>query len=108
STNPTLQISTAGSYSVYLEDVRQCKFEDTVVLNLHTLPPFDLGKASDTVCFNVNEPIRVNGTWTNINWTRRPTGVTIPAGATQFNPRVSGVYEVTVTDNNTCTQKDQV
>ena len=98
STLPTLEIDSAGTYSVTIE-IEGCPATDSVELTHLDLPDLDLG-ADPTIC--ENETFTFDGTTPNVSnylWQDYSTDSTQTAA-------LAGNYALTVTGTNGCTAAD--
>jgi len=102
---PTLDVSTANTYWLDLNDANNCHFRDTINVTVQALPVITFGGA-DTTCFG--SPITMSAT--------APTGVSyawsngMNTSTITFTPTASGLdtIAVTVTDALTCTKTDSL
>lgn len=99
SVNQTLNVSSAGSYFVFLVDPDGCKGNDSINVSINTLPVVNLGadvtQCAGTVMLDAANPGSV------FMWNDFTNAQTLTASTT-------GTYYVAVTDNNNCTSIDSV
>jgi PKD repeat protein len=100
STDHTFSVKTSGTYSVTVTDPNSCVGSDTVIITVNTSPSLNLGgdiiACSDSV-FNLTSSVTVP----TYKWS---TG----AATNQISPTKTGLYKLTVTDANSCTDIDEV
>lgn len=99
-TAQTLNVNQTGNYSVIVTDGFGCKGGDTIQILVHPNPMLNLG--ADTV-FCGNSLLLSAGTgFSSYNWNNglsfNPT----------FNVETSGIYSVSITDANNCTNADTI
>ncbi len=106
-TTPTLDVTTAGVYTLEVVDaVNGCSVTTNYTVTGNTSPPqgVNAGAAANIACGNTT--VTLNGTTTTTNtsysWAG-PSGTSILSGGTTLNPTVTevGDYTLTVTDNIT-------
>lgn len=90
----TIDVNTAGNYSLTIEDVNGCTATDDMILTVNNTPDFNL--VDGTICADENYTGSGPGGMTNYLWSN---------GTTTRNATVNtaGTYTLTVTDGNTCT-----
>ena len=98
-TSPTIEVTSAGMYSVTVTDPNGCSGVDSLLLTSIPLPTVDLG-TDTSLCPGDTILIGVEG-FASWNWS---TGETIDSIAI-FSP---GVYHVTVADTNGCQNADTI
>ncbi len=96
----TFKVTTSGTYYVMVTDPNSCTGSDTIVVTVNASPNLNLGgditACSDSV-FQLTSSVTVpTYAWSN--------------GATtnQITPTKTGIYRLTVTDANSCTDEDEV
>ncbi len=105
SANPTLSVTTEGSYVVTVTDVNQCVNTDTVSVTVLPLPSVDAGPDLQ-VCFGGSVQLQGSGNGVLL-WTP-PFGLNDPTIPDPIStPETTTVYTLTVTGSNTCTNSDQ-
>lgn len=97
STLQTYTADTAGIFSVTVADTAGCTGIATITVNNFGKPPLDIG--NDTSICNGDKLVFNGGAFSNYLW---QDGSTAPI----FSATQPGVYFVTVTDFNGCTQSD--
>jgi hypothetical protein len=95
----TLNVTTAGNYSVLLTDVNGCKDTDSINVAINALPVVDLG-ADTTQCAGTITLDAAN-TGSTFMWSDSTTSQTLTAMST-------GTYYVIVTDVNVCSSVDSI
>ncbi len=97
---PTINVTTAGTYSVTVSDATGCTGSDQVDVTTNTNPiPSITGALS--FCTGDSTILDAGAGYTDYVWN--------PSGTTQtISVNTAGTYSVTVTDNNGCTGTDQV
>ena len=104
----------SGPFTATVQDRWKCKASSVTAVNFsNDLFEFDLGKPSDTVCFNLPKTItstldtfKTNYyTW---EWIKVPVNAIPPNGAKSYQPKVSGTYTVKITNREKCDNKDSV
>ncbi|MEZ4885375.1 MAG: gliding motility-associated C-terminal domain-containing protein [Chitinophagales bacterium] len=98
STNPTFEVSEAGTYSVVVT-LNSCILEGSIIIDYQALPIFDLG-ADQTIC--EGETLTLDATTANATYEWQD-GSTNPT----FEVSETGDFEVMVTANG-CTSTDIV
>lgn len=89
----TINVSTAGTYSVTISDVNGCSVEDTIVVGVDPLPTVSLG-ANYSICPGGTTILDAGTGFVGYIWNTSATSSTVTAGP--------GAYTVTVTDVNGC------
>lgn len=97
STNQTLTVSTAGTYSVTVEN-GGCTAADQATLSFHTLPTVNLIDAA--ICEGQTETLNA-GTGFTYNWSTGDDSQTIDVD-------LANTYGVTITDGNGCSANDDM
>lgn len=103
STNQTLDVTTAGTYSVIVTDANGCVGKDTIVVTENALPVVEITTTQNELCV-YNAALTLSGTPTN--------GVFSGNGVTNndFDPSVAGIGNhnvvYTYTDANGCVNHD--
>ncbi len=100
STQPSLNVSDAGTYTVNIVDTNGCPGADTATV-ITVLPPANFLGPDTTKCFYNSISIVVNGVFNTYAWSTGATAQNI------FVP-VAGTYSLTVTDTNGCTGTDSI
>lgn len=99
STNQTLDVSAAGTYSVTVTSTEGCVGNDAILLTIQPDPVVNLG-ADMSICdgdsYNLNA-----GMFSSYIWNDGSTGQILAVSA-------AGTYAVTVTDNIGCTGGDEI
>lgn len=95
----TLNVFSAGNYSVLVVDPNGCKGNDSINVAINTLPVVNLG--TDTTQCAGTVIIDAANTGSTFVWNDLTTAQTLTAGAT-------GLYYVSVTNINGCTSSDSV
>jgi gliding motility-associated-like protein len=99
STNPSITIRNAGSYSVRVEDANGCVSRDTMVLEVSAIPEFDLGAGRD-LC--TGESLTLDpGNFSQYRWQDGSTN-------RSFRATQAGLYVVTVTNSRGCSGSDSL
>lgn len=100
STAQTFSTSSSGIYHVTVTDANGCTDRDTVSITVNPNPVVNLG--NDTlICSGQALLLNAGGGFVNYLWQN--------GSATQtFNATNTGVYHVTVTDANGCTDRDTI
>jgi len=94
STNQTLVTGTAGSYSVTVTDGNGCSNTSApVAITVNPLPTVDLG-GDQAICAGSMATLDA-GTFASYLWSDNSTNQTLVTGT-------AGIYSVTVTDGNSC------
>lgn len=99
-TNISLNVNAEGEYSLTVVDNNSCKFSDTISIKEYTSPSISLG--NDTIIPLSGVLVLSPGEgFASYDWS---------TGATTSSIQVSdtGLYSVTVTDDNGCTAYDEV
>jgi len=94
----TLLAASSGTFSVSVVDSNGCIGNDTIILQINSLPVVYLGRDT-SFCENTLQLDA--GTFSTTTWS---TGST----AQSINVNSSGVYSVTVTDSNGCAAVDSI
>ncbi len=92
-TTQQILASSPGYYSVTVEDVNGCTVKDSLFLTLISLP-IPIISGSDTLCSGL--PLAVTNTYSSYSWSNG-------GNTNSIYPTSSGIYSVTVTDQNGCT-----
>ncbi|MEZ4886891.1 MAG: gliding motility-associated C-terminal domain-containing protein [Chitinophagales bacterium] len=98
STNPTFEVTEAGTYSVTV-DLEGCILEGSITIDFNPLPAIDLGE-DQTIC--ENETVTLNATTPNATYEWQD-GSTNPT----FEATEEGIYLVEITVNG-CTAMDEI
>ena len=99
-TTQTISANATGLYEVTVTEANGCSQSDQINIIVNPLPTVELG--NDTAfCQGNSITLDAANTRANFNWTSGETTQTISANAT-------GLYEVTVTEANGCSQSDQI
>ncbi|GIV34127.1 MAG: hypothetical protein KatS3mg031_1662 [Chitinophagales bacterium] len=102
-TGETTQIitgSTAGIYSVTVVDGFGCSASDSIQMTINPPPTVNLGPDIRT-CLGDTVVIRAGSGYNSYRWTTNSTDSSITVST-------SGLYAVTVTDNNNCPASDTI
>lgn len=99
-TTQTINVSTAGSYSVVVTDLNGCTGSDASTISMNSLPVVTLG-ADITDCEGANYILDAQNSGSSYLWSTGATSQTI-------NVTASGNYSVDVTDGNNCTGTDVI
>ncbi|WP_235298837.1 HYR-like domain-containing protein [Portibacter marinus] len=99
STQATLSVSSAGTYSVTVTDFTGCTGEDIFTLNVVN-PPTPIIRGIE-FCEGNSTTLSLAGSYANVSWSTGEIGPT-----TQISN--AGTYAVTVTDINGCTGTDEI
>jgi len=104
--NPIASPSVSTTYNVTVTDNSGCSATDNMVLTVHSLPPADAG-INDSICLGTSTTLNASG-GTSYSWSPTNTLTNANTANPTANPTVNTTYTVTVTDNNGCTQTDNV
>lgn len=99
STTQTIMASTSGTYSVVVTGSNGCSSSDAITVTINTLPVAALGSDITQCGGTATLDPQVSGV--TYLWSDASTNPTLVASA-------SGVYSVTVTDANGCTDSDTI
>jgi len=99
SNSQTLNVTTAGSYSVLVVDVNGCKGTDSINVSINAVPVVDLGP--DTTQCAGTVLIDAGNAGSLFMWNNSSTSQTLSAAST-------GTYYVAVTNSNSCTTIDSI
>jgi len=104
--NPTASPTSTTTYTVTVTDGNGCSATDAMVLTVHPLPQASAGNNA-SVCFGTTTTLNGSG-GVIYNWAPAATlsGSNIPNPVA--NPHSNTTYTLTVTDNNGCSQTDDV
>ncbi len=94
-TNPTLTVNAAGSYTVTVTDENGCSGNTSVTIIENIIPPLDI-TGGDQYCEGSSLTVFASGGFDSYTWSTGDTGVSLSVDA-------PGVYSVTATDSNGCT-----
>ena len=98
--NPLLNVTDSGTYSLKVTDANMCSFTDTIFVDLYQSPSIDLGP--DTIIPQSGVLVLSAGEgFASYDWSDGSTSSSIQVTDT-------GIYSVTVTDENGCTGSDEV
>ncbi|MDD3687522.1 MAG: T9SS type A sorting domain-containing protein, partial [Bacteroidales bacterium] len=98
-TTPSISVSEGGEYSVIATDNQGCVAMDTIQVGVYALPYVELG-TDQTLC--VDQTVILDaGSFESYLWSDESENQTLTV-------EESGLYSVTVTDNNGCTGFDLV
>ena len=100
SISPVITPELSGNYSVTFTDQNGCQAIDNASLTVNPIPTVNLG-ADLTLPFGSTPTLDAGAGFTGYNWSNGMTTQTIIA-------TTSGLYSVTITDNNGCTNSDDV
>ena len=100
STNQTLSISTAGTYSVTVTDANSCSTYEAITITENTLPVIDLGTIT-AYCIGSSLTLDAGNAGATYLWSDASTNQTL-------NVSTAGTYSVTVTDANSCSANDAI
>lgn len=95
-TTPTITV-TPGNYTVEVTDNNGCTNTAQITINGHPTPPVDIVPNPTDVCGTNTTSIGVTQSYPQYLWSTSQTTQNITVG--------SGMYTVTVTDNNGCTNE---
>lgn len=95
----SINVSTAGTYSVTVTDPNTCTARDTVVITVDPLPTVSLGP-DYSICPGDQTTLNAGTGFVNYAWSNSATSSTVTVGA--------GSYSVTVTDTNGCQNNDAI
>ncbi len=94
--NNTFTVSAEGTYEVTVTDIEGCITSTSFTINAATLPEVDIA-GSNTFCIGGSATLSVPAGFASYIWA--PNGET----TNEINVTNAGTYEVTVTDQNGCT-----
>ncbi len=94
STNQTLNVSVAGTYSVTVTNANNCSANGTITITESTLPVVDLGTVT-TYCAGSSMTLDAGNTGATYLWNDNSTNQTL-------NVSAAGTYSVTVKNTNNC------
>lgn len=99
STTQTINVNSEGAYSVSVTDANSCENSGEIIVSTNPLPSVDLG-SDIAIC--KNETITLNaGSFSGYLWNDGSITQTIDVDS-------EGTYSVSVTDNNNCTNTDEI
>ena len=94
STNQTLTVTTAGTYSVIVTDLNGCEGKDTIDITESALPIVNLGTVT-SYCAGSTMTLDAGNAGSTYLWSDGSTSQTL-------NISAAGIYSVTVTNANNC------
>jgi hypothetical protein len=100
STNSYIPVTLSGTYSVTIADANGCMASDQINVTFNPLPQVNLG-ADQIINEGSNFTFDAGAGFTSYLWSNSATTQTVTVGT-------QGLYEVTVTDNNGCSNSDEV
>ena len=100
STDQTITVTTAGTYSVTVTDEYSCSDNASVELTVNDLPVIDLGD-NEEICEGNEVTIDAGAGFSSYEWSNSATTQTITVGD-------AGKYIVIVTDANNCSNNDSI
>lgn len=100
STDETIDVTTNGTYSVTITDSNQCSNSDFVNVIFNQLPTIFLGMDT-TICATYQLTLDAGSGFASYEWSNSSTSQTI-------NVSNTGIYSVTVTDSNNCSNSDDI
>ena len=104
--NPMASPPTTTTYIVTVTDSVGCVDTDTMVLTVHPLPPADAGPDAPICIF---DSIMLNASGgISYQWDPSPSLSALNIPNPMANPLGTTTYYVTVTDTNTCQERDSV
>lgn len=102
STNPTYDVTVAGTYWCEITDSIGCTYSDTIIISEHNITQVDLGMDLMFVCDSASSfTISTNYTTGNFLWQDGSVNST-------FTASNIGIYSVDYTDANTCVTSDTI
>jgi len=101
STDQTLIVNAAGTYSVIVSD-GMCSNSDEIVISENANPIIDLGP-DQTIDFGTSTTLSVGGNYAAYNWSTNETTSTI-----DFTGYTDSYITLVVTDNNGCQGEDGI
>lgn len=105
-TSNELTVSTSGQYAVSVTNAAGCTAVDQLTVTLSTLPQVDLGEDRE-LCVN-DEITLTASTEDNLNYNWSLDGQPLPFTSNEITVNTAGVYAVTVTNANDCTNTDEL
>lgn len=99
-TNQTLLVSSAGTYSVTVTDVNSCQGSDEIVISMGTTPDVSLGNDT-SLCEGGSIVLNAGGVGYTYAWSTASTNSSITVAT-------AGDYSVTVTSSDDCTSSDTI
>ncbi|MEM1319241.1 MAG: T9SS type A sorting domain-containing protein [Bacteroidota bacterium] len=111
-TNPTINVMTAGVYTVTVTDANNCTATtSTSITNNATPPTADAGPDMQLNCNNMSVVLSgINSSVGSVTYQWSTSGGNITSGSSTLTPTVNaaGTYTLVVTDNNTgCSASDE-
>ncbi len=106
STNQTLDVTVAGTYSVTITDGNGCNETDAVIITVNPLPAADAG-VDVTICEGGAVQLNASG-GIIYTWSPSTSLSDINISNPVANPVSTTIYTVTVTNANGCTDTDNV
>jgi gliding motility-associated-like protein len=100
----TIQITTNTPYTVTVTAANRCTISTSYTPILYTAPTPPTILISNSLCATVSGTIAVPNTFSSYAW----SGGVATANAYQQTVTSAGVYTITVTDNNTCTNSNSI
>jgi len=104
--NPISSPTITTTYTVTVTDNSGCSATDNMVLIVHPLPPADAGNNA-SICLGTSTTLNASG-GTSYSWSPANTLSNANIANPIASPTVNTTYVVTATDNNGCTQTDNV
>lgn len=109
SNSPDFQNLTAGNYTLYVKDTKNCFDTDVALVDVYHSPQIDLTTFTDVVCNSAaNGTIDINASGGNGTLQYSIDNGANYFSSNSFNTLAPGTYYVAVTDTNNCTAKDTV